>query len=409
MYALLAAKNRGLCDDALAFAGDLIRTPSPSLQEGDVARLVADRMQALGYDRVVTDEYGNVVGILFGRTGQSTVLLSSHMDTVEVGDESAWQHPPFGGVVRGDVLYGAGASDCKAGLAAQVYAGALLKRSLLPLRGNLVVAATVSEERGGSPGLRHLMRETLPSLEIQPDFAVLGEPTALSIFYGHDGSATLEVLIEGPDSFQVNDATHAVFENLQGQYATAQRPGELERQILGPPRFQQTPGLSCGVIQVCRRLPDTETVGGLVEQVKREARAAAASVARVAVDVTVRQEERQLYTKRTTILEQRIEPWSLDPFHPLVTRARQALAAAGCRVDCGKWQLPRLGMGTAGGVLVNEFRVPAIGYGPGAEETCHVPDESVSVARVRESIYGTAAIVHSLVGIPVCGWTVDEI
>ena len=79
------------------------------------------------------------------------------------------------------------------------------------------MAATVSEERGGSPGLRHLMRDTLPSLDIQPDYAMLGEPTALSIYYGHDGSATFEVLIEGPDSFQVNDATHAVFENFRGQ------------------------------------------------------------------------------------------------------------------------------------------------------------------------------------------------
>ncbi len=66
-------------------------------------------------------------------------------------------------------------------------------------------------------------------------------------------------------------------------------------------------------------------------------------------------------------------------------------------------------MGTAGGVLVNQFHVPAIGYGPGSEDTCHVPNESVSVARVREAIYGTAAMAHSLVGVPVCGWTIDEI
>ena len=207
--------------DALAFAKELIRTPSPSLQESDVARLVEDQMQALGYDKVFADEYGNVVGIMLGRQGESTVLLSSHMDTADAGEAAAWQDSPFSGEVRDDVLHGLGASDCKAGLAAQIYAGALLKRSLLPLRGNLVVAATVSEEQGGSPGLRHLMRDTLPSLDMQPDYAILGEPTALSIYYGHDGSATFEVLIEGPDSFQVNDATHAVFENFRGQYAAA--------------------------------------------------------------------------------------------------------------------------------------------------------------------------------------------
>jgi acetylornithine deacetylase/succinyl-diaminopimelate desuccinylase-like protein len=253
------------------------------------------------------------------------------------------------------------------------------------------------------------MQDTLPSVELQPDYAILGEPTALSIYYGHDGSAMFEVLIEGPDSFQVNDATRAVFENFRGQYRSVNHAGEPERQSLGSPRFRQSPGSACGVIDVFRRLPDSATVGGMLEQIKQEARAAAAAVARVAVNVTVRREEQQLYTKRTTILEQRVEAWSLDPYHPLIARARQALAAAGCPVSCGKWQLPRLGMGTAGGVLVNEFHVPAIGYGPGAEETCHVPNESVSVARFSQAIYGTAAIAHSLIGVPVCGWTVDEI
>ena len=228
------------------------------------------------------------------------------------------------------MLHGVGASDCKAGLAAQIYAGALLKRALLPLRGNLVVAATVSEERGGSPGLRHLLRETLPSLDVQPDYAVLGEPTALSLYYGHDGSATFEVLIEGPGHFQVHDATHAVFANFRGQFSRSPEPGAYEHQSMREPRFQQVPGFIVRGDQPLPPAARTERCG-MMEQIKHEARSAAAWVARVAVDVVVRREEHQLYTKRTTILEQRVEPWSLDPFHPLVTRARQALAAAGCR------------------------------------------------------------------------------
>jgi acetylornithine deacetylase/succinyl-diaminopimelate desuccinylase-like protein len=66
-------------------------------------------------------------------------------------------------------------------------------------------------------------------------------------------------------------------------------------------------------------------------------------------------------------------------------------------------------MGTSGGVLVGQFGTPAIAYGPGSEKTCHRPNESVSVARATQAIYGTAAIAHSLVGVPVCGWTLDEI
>jgi acetylornithine deacetylase/succinyl-diaminopimelate desuccinylase-like protein len=409
MYSLLAAKTQGLEAEALTFTQQLIRTPSPSSQESEVARLVEDRMQSLGYEKVFVDDYGNVIGVLSGRQGQPTVLLSSHMDTAEAGESEAWRESPFSGEVRDGVLYGLGASDCKAGLAAQIYAGALLQRAMLPLKGNVIVAATVSEEQGGSPGLRHLMKETLPSLDLRPDFAILGEPTGLGIYYGHDGSAVFEVLIEGPDNFQVSDATTAVFENFRNQYRAAGSGGQLEFQTLHSPRFQQLPGTASGVIGVCRRLSDSQTISGVMEQLKHEARAAAASVAHVAVNVAVRREERRLYTKRTTLLEQRVEAWSLDPYHPLITRARHALAAAGCDVACGKFRLPRLGMGTAGGVLVSQFNVPAIAYGPGSEDTCHGPNESVSVTRASQAVYGTAAIAHSLVGVPVCGWTLDEI
>ena len=129
----------------------------------------------------------------------------------------------------------------------------------------------------------------------------------------------------------------------------------------------------------------------------------------VAVEVAVRQEEQQLYTGQTTIVRRVTNAWSTDPFHPLMERARQALAAAECEVRPGKWQLGRLGMGTAGSMLVNEFHLPTIGYGPGEETQAHAVDESVAVDRVIEAVYGTASIAHSLVGIPVFGWGSDEI
>jgi acetylornithine deacetylase/succinyl-diaminopimelate desuccinylase-like protein len=66
-------------------------------------------------------------------------------------------------------------------------------------------------------------------------------------------------------------------------------------------------------------------------------------------------------------------------------------------------------MGTAGSVLTNEFKIPTIGYGPGCEDQAHARDESVEVEKIRMAAYGTASIAHGLVGIPVCGWTSDEI
>lgn len=409
MYTLLSMKNNGLRDAVLDFARELIRTPSPTLRESEVARRIEARLREVGFDQVVTDECGNVTGILFGRQDGPTVLLNSHMDTVDAGDSAAWVVPPLKGEVKDGVLHGLGASDCKAALAAQIYSALLLKRSLLPLQGNLVFSATVCEEQGGSPGLRHLVKATLPSLDIRPDFAILGDPTGLCLYHAHDGSVLFEVTIEGGDGFQVNDATQAVFDQFQVQDRLSGCSGGPERQRLRSPRFERVPGRVRGVIDLCRRLPETENVTGVMEQIRHEARMAADPVARVAVGVAVPSHERRHYTQRTTVFEHRVEPWCLDPYHPLIMRGRQALAAAGCAVSCGRWRLPRLGMGTAGGVLFKEYGIPAIGFGPGSEDTCHGPNESVAVEAISQAVYGTAAIVHSLIGVPVCGWTLDEI
>ena len=63
----------------------------------------------------------------------------------------------------------------------------------------------------------------------------------------------------------------------------------------------------------------------------------------------------------------------------------------------------------AGSVLVNDFKIPTIGYGPGCEAQAHERGEFVELEKMYTAIYGTAAIAHSLIGIPVCGWTADEI
>jgi acetylornithine deacetylase/succinyl-diaminopimelate desuccinylase-like protein len=75
----------------------------------------------------------------------------------------------------------------------------------------------------------------------------------------------------------------------------------------------------------------------------------------------------------------------------------------------GRWKLARLGMGTAGSLLVNEHSIPTIGYGPGHEEQAHREGESVAISKLIACTLGTAAIAHGLVGIPVFGWIPDSL
>ena len=402
MYHLLRSKNGGAKDDLLAFAADLVRTASPSLGESDVATKVRRTMESLGFDRVVPDVAGNIVGVMYGREKAPTVLLNCHMDTVGPGDESAWDESPYSGDVSDGRLHGLGAGDCKGGLAAQVYAAALLKRSLLPLRGNLVVAATVAEEHGRSGGVRALLGDTLPAMRLKPDYAVLGEPTGLGLYYGHDGWAEIEIRVEGANPFQVEDAAKAVYREFDGLRAE-------DRLSPHGPRFEEVETGRRATIQLDRRLQGEESLTDALGQVAHSATIVAQSVGAVAVATDVRTETQRYYTGHATAVRHVTRAWSTDPFHPLMERARHGLEAAGLPVRAGKWDLGRLGMGTAGGVMVNEFGLPTIGFGPGEETRVHRANESVRVEDLTDAAYGTAAIVHGLIGVPVFGWTSEDI
>ena len=53
-------------ENALAFASDLIRIPSLSGGERDVAKRLWEEMESLGFEQMRVDEVGNVVGVIPG-------------------------------------------------------------------------------------------------------------------------------------------------------------------------------------------------------------------------------------------------------------------------------------------------------------------------------------------------------
>jgi acetylornithine deacetylase/succinyl-diaminopimelate desuccinylase-like protein len=405
MYDLLKNKLEGLDGELTAFAQALVRERSPSGDERKAAALVVDEMHTLKFDQVTTDELGNVVGVLHGVEDGPTLLLASHLDTVGTGNLSTWNESPWSGRIESGRLHGLGAADCKGGVAAQVFAAGLLKRSLLPLRGNLVVAATVIEENGVSIGTRGLLAHTLKDMGLAPDYAILGEPTDLGLYYGHDGRAEMEVSVRGINPFRVSDAAELVSRALDESGHDA----AVEEIVVGDTRYEDGPDFRRAVIGLERRLGSNDDVNHLVSRMRGEAVRAASSAGAVDVDVCVR-ERNEILPSGLVVKAKRItQAWSTDPFSPLLARSRQALSAAGCEVRPGRWKLARLGMGTSGSLLVNEYSIPTIGYGPGHEEQAHREGESVALAKLATCAYGTAAIAHSLVGIPVFGWIPDSL
>lgn len=116
--------------------------------------------------------------------GGRTLLLCAHTDTVGVEGMSE-PHVPR---VEGDRLYGRGAYDMKAGLAAALMA--VRDAARLGLAGDVVVAAVADEEHA-SLGVQEVLSE------LEADAAVVTEPTELEVIVAHKGFVWSEIEVTG--------------------------------------------------------------------------------------------------------------------------------------------------------------------------------------------------------------------
>ena len=149
--------------DYVEFLKALIEIPSLSGEEGKAAKFMQNALDQIGVTPQV-DEAGNVYGEIACGDGP-TVLLNGHLDVVPEGNLEAWKpYSPFKAAVEEDVLIGRGASDLKAGLAAQFFAFKQIKQALdagASLKGKIIFSAVVHEEAAEMLGMQYLIDHTL--------------------------------------------------------------------------------------------------------------------------------------------------------------------------------------------------------------------------------------------------------
>jgi acetylornithine deacetylase len=165
---------------------------NPSLVPGgagerEIATYIADWADSNGLEAELLEETPGRPSTLVrarGRGGGRTLLLCGHIDTVNVeGMDDA--HTPH---VEGDRLYGRGAYDMKAGVAAALIACRDAAR--LGLAGDVVLAAVADEEHA-SLGVQEALRA------VGADAAIVTEPTELEVAIAHKGFIWAEIEVFG--------------------------------------------------------------------------------------------------------------------------------------------------------------------------------------------------------------------
>ena len=195
------------------FAGELqkfVRFPSVSARpehardSAACAEWLADHLRRIGLERVaVVQTRGNpiVYAEWLQAPDRPTVIIYGHYDVQPADPLDQWQSPPFAAEVRGDYLYGRGASDDKGQMFTHIKAieCCLRTKGRLPVN---VKCLFEGEEETGSANFAPFLVEHRSDLEadvvVVSDSAMPG-PQQPAITYAMRGALSLELEVTGQE------------------------------------------------------------------------------------------------------------------------------------------------------------------------------------------------------------------
>jgi succinyl-diaminopimelate desuccinylase len=199
---------KSMTADPVAIARDLIRCRSVTPEDGGALSYLQQILAQAGFTvhRATFAEPGTApIDNLYARIGAArpNLVFAGHTDVVSPGDEAAWRHPPFGGDIASDKLYGRGAVDMKGGIACFVAAALqhLAANGGKPKKGSLSLLITGDEESVAVNGTVKLLKWAAERGETF-DHCILGEPSNVetlgdTIKAGRRGSLNGTLIVSG--------------------------------------------------------------------------------------------------------------------------------------------------------------------------------------------------------------------
>lgn len=183
-------------DPVVATLAELVRIPSVNpayeggVSEAGVVAWLREFCRERGIESEETEVLPgrpNLVARLPGRDPRRRIVFEAHTDTVSTKGMAI---APFEPVVEDGLLYGRGACDTKAGLAAMLHALASLKEEGFVPPCEVWLAATVDEE--------HSYRGVLKLCEgLVADAAIVAEPTSLRLVVASKGVLRWRIRVRG--------------------------------------------------------------------------------------------------------------------------------------------------------------------------------------------------------------------
>ena len=190
--------SKKMQSDLVAFLSDLIALPSPYPPgtSVEICAYAARRLKKAGYKvETVTKTRGvdNVVARMKGKAKGPVIAFNAHVDTVGVGERANWKSDPFKALVKGGLVYGLGAGNCKGSMAVQIWLAEEIARRGGPAKGELIFTFVADEENLGPDGMEYLRKTG----KVRPDALILGAQTENNLIVAERGVMWARITTKG--------------------------------------------------------------------------------------------------------------------------------------------------------------------------------------------------------------------
>lgn len=388
--------------ELVALTEKLIATPSenPPGDERAVVQAIVEELPRLGlrsWEIAAKDEHRpNLIVRLAGKRPGPRLLYNAHTDTKPVGDPTPWQANPLLPTVRQGRLYGRGAMDMKASVAALVHAASALLEEGLPETGELWLVLSADEESGSRYGAKFLAEEH----GLRGDAVLVAEPSGIRepwefLAVGARGISCFKLTVSGTQMHSsISDRVPSINASLKAAHVLLALAGEFRPSYLPDPRWAEGPTLNPGAMVrggvyygvVSGHVEagcDLRTVPGMTQEgLRRDLETFLDEQRRRDPDLRVELEFEPDSSGWTPATE-------IAPDHPLVQAVlRAAEEVLGRRPPIGT--MPAV----TDAVWFQMAGIPAIpAFGPGLLPEAHGPNESVGLDEILQAaqIYALTA------------------
>ena len=411
-YDLVKETAQNYSEDMNAFLRDLILKHGESCEEGDKSKRIKEEMEKLGFNKAWIDGQGNVLGEM--GTGEKQIAFDGHIDTVGIGNIDNWEFDPYEGFEDENLIGGRGGSDQLGGIVSAVYGAKIMKDlGFLNDKYRVLVTGTVQEEDCDGNCWLYMIEEE----GIKPEFVVSTEPTDGGIYRGQRGRMEIRVEVKGvschgsapergdnaiykmakilneieqlnenpaDDSVEIKGLVKMLDEKYNPEYKEA---NFLGRGTVTTSQIFYTSPSRCAVADSCaisldRRMTAGETWGSCIKEIED-----LPSAKKFGAKVTMYDYERPSWTGVSKKQECYFPTWVIPKDHEVTKALERAYKglygdkriAPNVEKEIEKRKdLPltdKWTFSTNGVAIMGRHNIPVIGFGPGAEDQAHAPNE----------------------------------